>query len=168
MPGVRGIAGLALASVLAAACFNVGPLGFGPSGADYLALGRPAIPAEEGAVHAYGLGVWIPDKKSFEEMGGEHIYQHGPFFRGVLALTDRSIVFAEWSAPERRYEARKRIRYGDIREVRLDASKQRRLLVIRKTDLEYDAFHFSRLSDGINDAPATEEAVAFVRARAGR
>jgi hypothetical protein len=145
------------------------PVAFGPAELpEYDALVRAAIPAEEGQPEMLGPGVWIPNKKSFEEMGGERpFYQHGPFYRGAVALTDRSIVFLQWDLRAKRFEARKRIRYAEIRSVALDRSAERRLLSVRKEDLEYDAFFFTRAS-GIIDPEKVERAVEIVKSRTGR
>jgi hypothetical protein len=147
-----------------AACAAIGPT----SAPEFPALVAAAVPKAEGQVHILGSGTWYPNTRGFAPLRSTLLARPADPIPGAVAVTENSIVFAQWDEASRKFEPMKQIRYADMESATLDQFGLGRRLVIRTRDLSVDSFEFTQAGGNLVDAQKTERAVHFIQSRVGR
>jgi hypothetical protein len=142
-------------------CAAIGPI----SSPEFPTLVNNAIPASEGKVQIFGAGNWFPNLLGFTGVRSFLLAPPAESIPGVFVITDTSLLFLQWHQPEERFEVVKRLLYSEILSVSLDSYGLNRRLVVRKKDLSFDTFDFTKGNGTLVDTEKVEAAFALLRDR---
>jgi hypothetical protein len=146
------------------ACSAIGPT----SSPEFPGLVAKAVPKEDGEVRFYGAGQYFPGLRGFTDvrsslLGGQ--YQGIP---GVVVITDTAILFEQWDSNTEKFDVVKRLSFSEVTAVTLDSYGLNRRLVLRKKDLSFDTFNFTRGAGNFVDGDKVEQAFQLLDARFNR
>jgi hypothetical protein len=144
-----------------AACSAIGPT----SSPEFSNLVAKAVPKEDGEVRFFGQGQYFPGLRGFTDvrsslLGGQ--YQGIP---GVVVITDTAILFEQWDSNTEKFDAVKRILLSEVTAVTLDSYGLNRRLVLRKKDLSFDTFNFTKAAGNFVDGDKVEQAFQLLDGR---
>jgi hypothetical protein len=144
-----------------AACSAIGPT----SSPEFPAFVAKAVPKEDGEVRFYGQGQYFPGLRGFTDvrsslLGGQ--YQGIP---GVVVITDTALLFEQWDSNTEKFDVVKRLPFSEVTAVTLDSYGLNRRLVLRKKDLSFETFNFTRAAGNSVDGDKVEQAFQLLDAR---
>ena len=132
---------------LAILCISVACVGcvaYGPASSEKNhQLIKNALPSDDNNTIVMGSAEWFPLTRGFSDF--KSILQTGKKPNpkmGGLAVTDKTIYFAEWDESAKRYFLIKKIAINDIQEVILDKWGVNRRFSVQNPDLTFDSFAF--------------------------
>ena len=140
-------------------CAATGPI----SAPNFANLVANAIPANDGQMEMYGTATWYANTKGFTAVRSAFLSKPADPIPGVLVLTNNAILFQQWEETTKSYDVIKRFEYKDLLSSTLDSYGLGRRIVIRKKDLSFDTFEFTRGNGGFIDGKKVEESVPFLQ-----
>ena len=153
----RTLISLVLVGIVAG-CAAIGPV----SSPEFPQLVAKAIPKEDGEMHFYGSGIWHPNTRGFTGLRSIFLARPTGAIPGVLVITGTAVLFQQWDEPAQKFVVVKRLSFFEVIDVSLDTYGSNRRLVLRKKDLSYDSFNFTKLSGNVVDVNKVEEAFKFL------
>lgn len=145
--------------VIMAGCAAIGPVGT----QEYGQLVAKAVPKDDGQVIIYGPSNWHPNTRGFTAIRSSFLAGPSPATPGVLVLTSNSLIVEQWIDELKSFDVIKRIPYTELASASLDSYGASRRLVVRKKDLSYDSFEFTKVGGNLIDSAKTEEATELLR-----
>jgi hypothetical protein len=153
-------------TVLVFAAFVAGCAAIGPiHSPDFPQMVAKAVSSTDGEIHFYGPGNWYPNTRGFAGERSSAIARPTAPIPGVLVVTNTTVLFQQWDEETKAFDIVKRLPFTELTSVSLDSFGLGRRMSLRKKDLSYDSFDFSKASGIVIDGPKVEETVAFLRDR---
>jgi hypothetical protein len=153
-------------TVLVFAAFVAGCAAIGPiNSPDFPQMVAKAVSSADGEIHFYGSGSWHPNTRGFTDVRSLLLTRPTVSIPGVLVVTNTAVLFQQWDEETKAFDIVKRLPFTELTSVSLDSFGLGRRIVLRKKDLSYDSFQFTKASGNVIDGPKAEETVAFLRDR---
>lgn len=114
---------------------------------------RASIPASEGEVKYTGVAIWFPNSKEFKFKAVE------PSVKGVVVLTDKSIIFQQWGGSNG-LTTLHQIPYAGMRHAYMETFGRSGRMVAESTTGRFDSF---AITDGAGEISLRAETEAMYR-----
>lgn len=154
-----GTYSLLLVALAIAGCAAIGPT----SSPEFPQLIVKAVSKEDGEIRFFGSGNWYANVRGFTDIRSSFLATPLSPTPGALVITESSIVFQQWDERTQQFDIVKRVPFSDISSVSLDSYGLGRRLVVRKRDLSFDSFEFTRAEGNLVDGEKLESAVRFLQ-----
>lgn len=145
--------------VIMSGCAAIGPVGT-PEYGQFVAK---VVPKDDGQVFIYGPSNWLPNTRGYTALRSSFLARPSEAIPGVLVLTSNSLIVEQWIDELKSFDVIKRIPYAELTSASLDSYGASRRLVVRKKDLSYDSFEFTKAGGNLIDSAKTEEAAELLR-----
>lgn len=146
---------------LVTGCAAIGPI----DSPEFPELVAKAVPKSEGEIGIYGPGNWHPNTRGFTAIRSALLSRPADPIPGVLVVTSNAVLFQQWEDQTKAFDIVKRLPFTDLTSVALDSYGVNRRIVLRKKDLSYESFDFTKAHGNFVDAAKVEEAVTLLRDR---
>ena len=153
-----GISILAALAILSG-CSTIGPTDF----PEFATLVQAPVPKGDGAVRFFGPAFWYPNQRGFTDVRNGMLSGTPPQIAGALVVADKAILFEQWDDKAKSYDIVKRIPMGNVMSVNVDSMGLGQRVVVRRKDLSFDSFAFTRPSGHFQDAEQTVAAVRYLQ-----
>jgi len=153
--GISILTGLAILS----GCSTIGPT----DSPEFATLVQATVPKGDGAVRFFGPAFWYPNQRGFTDVRNGMLSGTPPQIAGALVVADKAILFEQWDDKAKSYDIVKRIPMGDVMSVNVDSMGLGRRIVVRRKDLSFDSFAFTRSAGHFQDAEQTVVAAGYLQ-----
>lgn len=158
---MRRIFSLLFLTAIIAGCAAIGPV----DSPEFPQMVAKAVPKTDGKIRLYGSGNWYPNTRGFTAIRSALLAQPADPTPGILVITSDVVLFQQWNNETKAFDIVKRLPLTEITSVTLDTYGLNRRIVLRKKDLSYESFDFTKANGNLVDTAKVEEAILLLHDR---
>jgi hypothetical protein len=137
-------------------CATIAPV----NSPDFPKMVSKSIPKSDGEIRFHGTGTWYLNSRGFSAL--RLFSPQSANLEGVLVITTDAVLFEQWDDKTQELVIIKRLPFVELTSVALDSLGLGKRMVLRKKDLSFESFDFTKANGQIIDGTKTEEAVLFL------